>query len=194
MSFKFRRDGAVFPTEVKNGGLIIHMGSNKVKVRFKFLKEDYEYDNTDYSMCNIMCYLKNETGTTIMRFDGTVTRFDADMNVIGFTKFSKDDIYSKIQHLPVGLVVNYEYTKIKDQMSCTVYTVPDSNVYILECAMDPEPIEFNPVDNPLFVDDIAKGNRYSPRLVKEAPNVYIEENGKYRIIGNPIHTTGYIEV
>lgn len=32
MSFKFRRDGAVFPTEVKNGELMIHVGSQIVKV------------------------------------------------------------------------------------------------------------------------------------------------------------------
>jgi hypothetical protein len=93
MSLKFRRDGAVFPTEVRSGELIIHMGTLKVNIPFKFLKEDFGYDNTEFSLSNIMCYLRNDKHTIIMRFDGTVTLFNEDNVVVGFTKFDLNDIY-----------------------------------------------------------------------------------------------------
>lgn len=194
MSFKFRRDGAVFPTEVKNGELIIHVGSQIVKVPFKFLVEDFEYDNTEFPMCNVMCYLKNSTGIVVMRFDGTVTKFDSDMNVIGFSKFDKESIYSKTVYIPVGIVGHGNVVEIKQHTLCTIYSVPDADTYVLECVGDPEPIEFKPADNPMFVEDILKGNRYYPRLIKESTNSYKEDEGRYSIVGRAIKTTGYIEM
>lgn len=194
MSFKFRRDGAVFPTEVKNGELMIHVGSQIVKVPFKFLVEDFEYDNTEFPMCNVMCYLKNSSGIVVMRFDGTVTKFDSDMNVIGFSKFDKEFIYSKTVYIPVGIVGHGNAVEIKQHTLCTIYSVPDADTYVLECVGDPEPIEFKPSDNPMFVEDILKGNRYYPRLIKESTNFYKEDDGRYSIIGRAIKTTGYIEM
>ena len=82
MSFKFRRDGAVFPTEVTNGCLVIKLGSTDVSVPFPFLKRDFKYDNTEFPMSNIMVYLKDDEGTIIMRFDGTATIYNKDNTVI----------------------------------------------------------------------------------------------------------------
>jgi hypothetical protein len=129
-----------------------------------------------------------------MRFDGTVTKFDNDMRVTGFSKFDKEDIYQKTQYIPVGLVGHTNSFKFNKHTLCTIYTVIDSNVYFLECIGDPEPIEFLPADNPLFVDDIVHGNRYFPRLVKEATNLYHDDANKYTIKGRALKTTGYIEI
>lgn len=193
MSIKFRADGAVFPTTVRDGNLIIHMGDVEVATPFKFLTEDFMYDNIDFPMCNVMCFLKNANRSIVMRFDGTVTSFDKDMTVTGFCKFDKEDIYSKIQHIPVG-IVGHGKSKIDTHTKCTIYPIPDTKLFILECVGDPEPIIFSPDDNPLFVKDILSGNRYYPRLVKDSTNLYREDDGRYYITGRAIKTTGFINM
>jgi hypothetical protein len=184
----------MFPTEVKNGELIIHVGSNLVKVPFKFLTEDFGYDNTEFPMCNVMCYLRNENGMVIMRFDGTVTKFDNDMRVTGFSHFDKEDIYQHTQYLPIGTVGHFSTKGISQHTLCTIYSVPDSNTYVLECLGDPEPIEFTPEENPKFADDLSKGTRYFPRLIKKETNVYSNDKGEYTVVGTPLKTTGYVSM
>lgn len=198
MSFKFRRDGAVFPTEVSNGELIIHAGAD-VRVKFKFLTDDFMYDNTDFPMCNVMCYLRNENMTIIMRFDETVTKFDNNMNVVGFSHFKKQDIYSHTIYLPIGCVehysnkVNYEDV-ITSHTPCSIYSVKGSSIYCLECIGDPEPIVFTAEDNTTFMEDIARGTRMYPRLVRADNNLYQDGDMRYIVHGNPIHRTRFLNI
>lgn len=194
MSFKFRRDGALFPTEVKNGELIIHVGSHLVKESFKFLTDEFELDNTEFPMCNVMCFLRNDNCYVVMRFDGTVTKFNKNMEVTGFSKFDKELIYQHTVMAHVGIVGHGHSDFITEHTQCTIYSVVDSGEYILECVGDPEPIEFKSQDNPLFVQDILKGSRYFPRLVKVATNLYKDDEDKYTVSGRAIKTTGYIEM
>ena len=194
MSFKFRRDGAVFPTEVKDGELIIHIGSGLIREKFKFLKEDYELDNTEFPMCNVMVFLKNENGYLIMRFDGTVTVFNNDMEVIGFTKFDKDVLYSHTSILFTGIVGHERDKKIVRNTWYYIYFLHDSDVYILECIGDAEPFQFIPNENALFIKDVLEGSVYTPILKKVGNNSYGEVTGKYIVIGTPMHTTGYINM
>lgn len=195
MSFKFRRDGAVFPTKVENGELHINMGPLTIKVPFKFLNGiTTDWDNTDYPMCNIMCYIKHADGTVIMRFDETVTKFTEDNFVCGISKFDKQDIYSQTLYLPFGTVGESGKDGIVKHMPCSIYTIPESGYYILDCIGDPEPIVFKPEDNPMFAEDIFMGNRYYPRLVKVSTNVYAEDTGRYTVSGNAIKITNYKEL
>lgn len=198
MSIKFRRDGAVFPTEVKNGELIIYMGPLTIRNKFKFLVDDFEYDNTDFPMSNIMCYLRNDDVTVIMRYDGTVTKFNNDMVVIGFSKFDKAEIYKHTLYFPVGCVgtlgVKWERKGITNHNKCTIYTIPDSGVYFLECIGDPEAIVWYPKDNPDFTADVMKGTRLFPRLIKTATNMYEDDTGRYTVIGTPIKITGSVNM
>jgi len=191
MSIKFRHDGAVFPTEVKDGNLIIHMGDNKVEISFKFLKRDFNYDATYFPTCNIMCYLADNEGYIIMRFDGSVTIFNKDNIVTGFTSFNIQDIYDKTIYLPIGAVKQgKDITKY--HRLCTLYGTKDGSNLCLECIGDPEPIFITLDENPLYVRDIAKGNRYFPRLKKIATNVYGDVDDDYIIHGSPIKNTGYV--
>lgn len=194
MSFKFRRDGAMFPTRVKNGELIIYVGSTLLSIPFKFLSEEFEYDNTEFSMCNVMCLLRNNECSIVMRFDGTVTKFDKNMEVIGFSKFDTEEIYKNTSYFPIGIVGSMKYGNITEHSKCNIYTINGSNLYVLECIGDPEPIEFSPAENPLYVKEILNGNRFFPRLVKESTNVYSDDEGKYTIKGKAIKTTGYVEI
>ena len=195
MSIKFRNDGSCFPTEVKNGNLIIYIGTRTVSIPFNFLKEDFPKDNIRFPMSNIMCYLENDTKIIVMRFDGTVTAYTHDLEVIGFTKFDSSLIYQHIFSLNVGIVgVNISKGKTTNHVECTIYSMHETGEFIFEVAGDLEHIVFRPEDNPEFVDDILHGTRYYPRLEKTAPNVYTEDNGRYILKGYPVKTDKIVNV
>ena len=189
MSIKFRHDGSVFPTEVKEGNLIIYVGTQTISIPFKFLKDDFKKDNTRFPMSNIMCYLENETKIIVMRFDGTVTVYTPDLEVIGFTKFDKELIYQHTFYLGVGLVgKGISKGKTASHVECTIYSLHESREFILEVAGDYEHVIFYPDDNPEFVDDILRGTRFYPRLEKIGTNLYAEVSGRYQIVGYPVKT------
>lgn len=195
MSIKFRMDGAVFPTEVRSGSLFIKVGNNTIPIQFPFLKEDYAYDNTEFPMSNIMCYLKNDTSITIMRFDGTVTRYNNSGEVIGFSKFNVEDVTSRIVYYPVGTVLHLNTVGAVDRHTeCSIYIAKgsDGTECILECVGDPEPIVFNTDNNKAFVEEFLKGTRYFPRLVKKGDNTYADDSGNYVVDGEPIKITASV--
>lgn len=193
MSLKFRRDGAVFPTEVKDGKLIIHFNESSISIPFKFLKEDFDFDNRDFPMSNVMAYLENAEHILVMRFDGTVTIMNKDLTVVGFNKFDRKIIYDRMLYLPVGTVLVWG-DNIKRLLNCYVYKAKETGTWILTCSEDPEPIVFIPEENPLFCEDIIKGIRIRPGLIKTGKNEYADDEGKYTVIGTPIKVTGHIEL
>ena len=194
MSLKFRRDGAVFPTEVIDGNLIVKMGTIDLKFPFPFLKRNFSYDCTNFPMSNILCYLKDDEGTIIMRFDGTVTVYDNDDVVIGFTKFNVDDIYQYTSVIPHGAVSHMSGDRITHQTKCFIYVIKDRDELFLEVINDSEPIMFTMKDNVLFLQEVLKGNRYFPRLLNYGANQYGDDDGKYIIVGTPIKNTGYVMI
>ena len=193
MSIKFRRDGSVFPTEVTNGVLRIFMGATVIEHPLKLLTEDYPYDNTWFEMSNIMCYLNNGDTIIVLRFDGTATKLTQDYKVIGFMKFDYKDIYQHLVYLPVGCTIDTIGTD-RITLQCSIYNVINQSSYVLECIGDPEPIAFNPMDNPKFSDEIVHGTRYFPSLVKVGENHYVEDSGKYEVIGKPLKITSAITI
>lgn len=200
MSIKLRRDGATFPTEVKDGSLIIHLGDYRISIDFKFLKEDFEYDNTEFPMCNVMCYLNNGNHIIIMRFDGTVTIYTQDYTVIGFTKFDKQLIYNNTTYLPVGTVLHLNKVgEVVGHTLSTIYSIKNiddskEQCLILECIGDPEPIVFYAKDNPKFCDEILHGTRHFPRLIKRSVNLYADDSNSYIVNGRAIKTTGLVSI
>ena len=193
MSLKFRRDGAVFPTEVKDGNLIIHFNESSISIPFKFLKEDFDFDNRNFPMSNVMAYLENSEHILVMRFDGTVTIMNKDLTVVGFNKFDRKIIYDRMLYLPVGTVLVWG-DNIRRLLNCYVYKAKETGTWILTCSEDPEPIVFIPEENPLFCEDIIKGIRIRPGLIKIGKNEYADDEGKYTVIGTPIRVTGHIEL
>lgn len=193
MSIKFRRDGSVFPTEVRDGKLIIHFNEKSIGIPFKFLKEDFDFDNRDFPLSNVMVYLENKEHILVMRFDGTVTIMNKDLTVVGFNKFDRKVIYDRMIYLPVGTVIVWN-ERIRRLLNCYVYKVKEIGTWVLTCSEDPEPIVFKPEENPLFCDDIIKGIRIRPGLVKIGKNEYADDEGKYVVIGNPIKITGSIDL
>lgn len=193
MSIRFRMDGAFFPTEVKNGELIIYVGQDLVKVPFKFLTEEYGFDNTQIPINGIMCYIKSSDGVVIMRFDGTVTKFNRDNVVVGFSKFDPKVILDKLLIMNVGCARDAT-TNIRELRECTVYHAVDGTSWLLEVVDDVEAIEFNPNHNDGYIADLMKGTRFDPILIKQGPHTYVESNGNYTVIGKPILTTGFHNV
>ena len=200
MSIKFRMDGAVFPTKVENGYLVIDVGIGTIQQDFSFLKEEFEWDNSDFPMSNIMCYLRNSNQTIVMRFDGTVTRYDNNGEVIGFSKFNVDDILHHITIIPVGTILHkYSNGDVAFHTECTIYSW-DSAILtgdnragcILECVGDPEPIYFWVNENTELVKEIVRGTRYFPRLVKTGTNRYEDDSGKYVVNGHPLKITASV--
>lgn len=194
MSLKFRRDGAVFPTEVKDGTLYVRLGFIDLPFKFPFLNKDYPYDSTDFPMSNIMVYLKNSDETIIMRFDGTVTKYNKDNIVIGFTKFNVDDLYQYTNVLKYGIVAHMKNGKTDYQSKCNIYLINDCEYIILECIGDQEPIVLDPKQNPIFMEELVRGNRYFPRLVNVQSNVYADDGRRYVLVGTPIRNTGFIKI
>lgn len=190
MSIKFKPDGAVFPTKVKDGKLIIVMGSNELAIPFPFLKDFGDYDNTNFPMSTIMAFLPCETCTVVMRFDGTVTTYLNGDTIYGFTRFNLQDILGEISILEYGSVVERR-SRIEKLIPCTVYGIRDSEEFYFECIDDPEPIAFNCHDNLQFIKDLQKGARTLPKLEKVGDNLYQQLNGEYIINGKPIPITGY---
>lgn len=190
MSIKFRRDGAVFPTSVTDGVLRIHLGNTELKHPLKLLSDEYPYDNTWFEMSNIMCYLDNGETIVVLRFDGTATKLTHDNKVIGFMKFDFKEIYSHLVYLPVGCTFNVVGND-RVAMPCSIYSIPEESVFALECIGDPEPIIFEPNENPKFCDEIVHGTRYYPSLVNAGTNKYVEDSGKYEVKGSALKITGF---
>ena len=194
MSIKFRRDGAVFPTSVSNGNLNIHMGTNIISIPFKFLTKEFEYDSTAFPISNIMCFLRNKEETIIMRFDGTVTKFNNDNVVIGFTKFDRQDIYDKTNYFPFG-VIGTTIDWSKRHFDCSFYTIKGDKEYIyFDSGIDFEPMQLKMSENDLLIGDIMQGVRVLPRLKKVGAHWYSDDDDRYTINGTVLKTTGFLKL
>lgn len=194
MSIKFRRDGAVFPTEVKDGTLLVHVGNYCVTYDFPFIKGDYPYNNIYFPISNIMAYLENSEYIIVMRFDGTVTKYLKDGTVIGFTKFNKDDIYEKTVYFPFGIVSRVKNGRIDKNYYTSYYMVPGGDEIIFEETGQREAIILKAKDNPKLIEELQEGYRLKPRLFFEGPYSYRDDNSQYRLIGQPINTTGNLNL
>ena len=194
MSIKFRRDGAVFPTEVTDGVLRIHVGTTVIEHPLQILKGlDFPYDNTWFDMSDIMGYFNNGEVIVVVRFDETATKLTQDYKVTGFCKFNPKEILDHLVYLPVGCVIDVSGGD-RVALPCSIYNVLDSDAYLLECTNDPEPIVFIPNQNPIFSNEIMHGTRYFPSLIKTGPNRYEEDSGKYVVIGTPLRITGGVTI
>lgn len=194
MSIKFRRDGAVFPTEVTNGVLRIHVGNTAIEQPLKIMDGlEFSYDNTWFDMSDIMGYFNNGEFIVVIRFNGTATKLTQDYKVVGFCKFDTKDILSHLVYLPVGCVIDIS-TGDRVALPCSIYSIVDKDAYVLECTNDPEPIAFVPDQNPKFCDEIVHGTRYFPSLIKVDVNQYEEDSGKYSVIGQPLKITGGVTI
>lgn len=193
MSIKFRKDGPTYPTSVSDGKLVVYMGTGSFVMNFDFLKSTHEQSNVYFPMCNIMAYLENDIEIIVMRFDGTVTKYTKDYEVIGFSKFDVKSIYSNLITLPVGCV----FTGVQGDRqahTCSIRMLKDTEVCVFECSNDPEPLQFIADRNPKFCEEIVKGNRIFPALVKVGPNQYADEREAYSIESTPIHITGTVDI
>lgn len=193
MAIKFQRDGATFPTSAREGVLTIYMGDANLTVEIPFLTGVYEYDNSYFPMSNIMCYLFNDTETVILRFDGTATRYNKDGDVIGFVKFDVNTVYKGLTKLPVGV----EWIGGRDNRQayrCCVYIVNGTECTVFESTRHEEAICFKVKENSLFVDELMRGTRYFPALICDGDNHYVEDTGRYELIGYPIHVTGMVNI
>lgn len=195
MSIKFRRDGAVFPTEVKDGKLRIFIGSQFREIPLKFLKDDFPYDVTAYQQCNIMCYLENDSKIIVMRYNGTVTIYTKDRVVIGFTKFNPKDLYTQTNHIPVGVCAYNSGRKVETLYYCTLYRFKDEHdEYALEDLGSLEPYIFKVSENPKYAMDVSAGDRTNPRH-RLIDNMYYAGNDEgYPIIGSLVKATKVIPV
>lgn len=189
MSFKFCPEGACVPTEVKNGNLILWFDDKSMSMPFGFLKDDFEFNNIGFQMSNIMCYLKREDKVVVMRFDGTVTTYNKDMTVIGFSTFDPSNMFSEISRMQIGSVAYGKFMSRLDK--CNIYMLPDGDTMMFERCGDIEPIVFSAEKNPKYVSDLAKGTHISPRLIKHDENEYYHDREQYMIEGTPLKLTGF---
>lgn len=193
MSIKFRKDGPTYPTSVCDGVLSVYMGTDCFTVEYPFLTCDHNISNNWFPMCNIMVYLENDTEIIVMRFDGTVTKFNKSKEVVGFSKFDTRSIYKNIITLPVGCV----FSGVQGQRqahSCSIRMLKNTRVCTLECSNDPEPIQFVAEENPQFCTELAKGTKIFPALIKVDKNLYADEQMAYVIKSTPIPITGEVDI
>lgn len=193
MSIKFRKDGPTYPTSVEPGRLIVYMGTGSFTVELGFLTTVHDKSNLFFPMCEVMAYLENSEEIVVMRFNGTVTRYNRNYEVIGFSKFDVYSIYKNIITLPVGCVFS-GVSGDRQAHSCSVRMLKDTEVCTFECSNDPEPIQFIAAENPQFCEELVKGTRIFPALIKSGPNEYSDERGVYVIKSTPIKTTGFADI
>ena len=193
MAIKFRKDGPTYPTEVKDGKLIVHLGTGSFAEEFPFLLTDHQTSNVSFPMSNIMVYLQNDVEIIIMRFDGTVTKFNLDREIVGFSKFDKDKLYKHIITLPVGCVFS-GVSGDRQAHQCCVRILKDTEVSTFECMNDPEPLQFEATANPKFCDELVRGNKIFPALIKTGDNQYSEDKGAYDLVATPIKVTGFADI
>lgn len=194
MSFKFSRTGPTYPTEVKGDELHVCMCGGYLSLKFGWLLHDYPYQNIWFPTSNIMAYLVSDEDIVVMRFDGTVTKFTHNYEVIGFDKFDPKEIMHNIITLPVGSVYDGEYVTEYAGHRCAIRFWKHAKLACFECTRDPEPFEFSVEDNPEFIQDILKGNELYPALVSNNRGQYTDVNGKYTLVGNLLDLTGTADI
>ena len=193
MSLKFRKDGPTYPTEVKDGSLIVYMGTGSFSVKFPFLLADHLLSNISFPMSNIMVYLDNGEEIIVMRFDGTVTKYNQNLEVVGFSKFDKNELYEHVTTLPVGCVFSGVSGDRQAHQSC-VRILKGTDVCTFECTNDPEALQFDAAANPKFCEELVRGNKIFPALIKTGDNQYADDKGEYTIVSTPIKVTGFADI
>lgn len=97
MGCKLASMGQCFPTEVINGVLKMYIGDHVIEKPVPFIKENYPLDNTAYVNKNILAYLVNDEFISVIRYDGTFTKYTKDMVVCGFAKVGKFSACDDVQ-------------------------------------------------------------------------------------------------
>lgn len=193
MSIKFRKDCPVYPTSAKDEILTIHFGTGIMEMPFPFSDEEFPMSCEYFAPSGIMCYLNNGNTKVVMRFDGSVTKFNKDNVVIGMGKFDRQNIYSKLVTLPVGCVFTGTQGN-RQAHDCYIRILKDSDICMFECTNDPSPIQFDATANPQFCSEVARGTRIFPALIKLDEHRYADEQLAYEIIGNPILYDSFVSI
>lgn len=195
MSIKFKPDGAIYPTMIRDDVLTVDMGDGSFDVKLPFHVPSYDYDSTVFPMSDIMGYFDNGQEILVIRFSGTATRFSKDLEVLGFVKFDTQSILSNIVTLNVGAVFDGQANTSNCQSyPCSIRIPKSHNFFTFECSNDPEPLVIKPENNEKFMEEIMKGNRISPALVKTGANQYEESRGAYQVIGRPLRSSGFADI
>lgn len=193
MSIKFIKDGPTYPTSAGDGQFTVYMGTGQFTVECGLFKSRHEISNLSFPMCSIMAYFENDEEIIVMRFDGTVSKYNKEKELVGFSKFDIGLINQHIITLPVGCVFSGVQGD-RQAHSCYVRMLKDADICTFECVNDPEPIQFRPEDNPHFCDELVRGNRIFPALIRLDKNKYADERQAYVINSKPILITGQADI
>lgn len=170
MSARLQHGSHTFPTSGENGLIKIHLGSHEVTFEIPY-KEDFEYDCETSIHPDIMCYLENSEHIIVIRFDGSLTRYNKARVPIGNIKIDISQIMNGIEFLRKGSIIQTNDGRVYLN---GLYWLKDKKVFIL----------FN---------DLYKGHWEIPRMFNRdfvqflqeplvfLPRIYVDENAELSI-------------
>ena len=181
MPIRLHDQGACLPTRLESGNLIITVGYDEVSVPFKFLTEDYPYDNRYFTKdCNIMLYLENENSKFVMRKDGSITKYTADDIVIAFHEIDPNIFKDYISVLELGC-----YNKVSDiemgrtgvpTLSTWVVLPKGSQNAIIEFLLTDSYVKLHFEDNPYYLEELKLNLPLCPWLAVYAKSVKTKDH------------------
>lgn len=151
MSLKFCEAGEFqVPTRGEPGKLIIDF-QEEVEISIPFIKEVYPVSNKIIPIGNIMFYLENDSSIIIGRVDGSLTKYNKDWTVIGFSSFDPMVIRDKFQFAKNGRLVRN--VNDSDQMELyTCYTIMYNNTIGFAVYDIPNVFYIKYEDNRMYLD------------------------------------------
>lgn len=193
MSMKFWFAGPTYPTEVRNGMLRIFICNKVLEVALPWFKHDYPYQNLYYKPSTVLAYLASDTDTIILRFDGSMTKYNTNNEVVAFNRFDPKLILSLTRYLPIGCMY-HDFDLQHNSFECRYRYIENEEIWSLESNIGIEAFQFDLNKNPELIEDMKHGTKFYPALVSDENGAVYDTNGKYYLTGEKVFTTGSVDV
>lgn len=165
MGCKLTALGQCFPSEVAGGILRVHIGDYIIEKPVPFIKEDYPLDNISYVNRNILAYMDNGQFVSVIRKDGTFTKYTKDMFVCGFAKIGEFTVCDDVQIMRRCAVVGSEDNLLYEVW---IYLFAESGKLIFDPVNRPGYFVMNVDENVKFIRDLYSATYFYPifRLIE----------------------------
>lgn len=165
MGCKIVSKGQSFPAEVHNRILTVHIGNSTIQKEVPFIRDEYPLDDISYSNERIAMYLNNGKYISVVRWDGTFTKYLADGTVCGFANIGEFDVRGDIQIMRRCAVVDSENDLLYEVW---IYLIADDNTIIFDPANRAGYFVMDIQKNTQFIKDLYKATYFAPvfRLIE----------------------------
>lgn len=166
MACKLIPDGCVFPTECKDGVIVIHTGVLDITVEVPWLHQVFQFDNAYFDSNTIMIHLLNEKYRIVFRRDGTVTTYNRRDEVVMSKRWTPIEVSDYFEIWERGSVMS----STEDELvyGCKLLFSKTSDTCIIDTSLLYHPFYMNNVDNQQFISDVGCNLPFFPTLLYDA--------------------------